>query len=281
MKQYRGPHKETYGGVTINIDNDYLDFAPPPRTPVGDFTGNGWSDVLGVNPGGALSLWQGNGTSLAGRRIGTGWEALDSATRLGDLNGDGREDVIARERATGSLWLYPGTGGIAYGTRVRIGTGWGALRDITMVGDVTGDGRADVVAVQPETGRMLLRPGLGTGLGAAVAMGTGDWREMDEITGVGDVDGDGIGDLVARVKQTGVLRLYPGRGRSLAKYREIHPDAGALTQLTGVGDFDRDGTPDLLAVDTATGNLVRYPIRATGLGDPVPLARNLTGVSLL
>ena len=32
MKQYRGPHKETYGGVTITIDSNYVDFAPP-RTP--------------------------------------------------------------------------------------------------------------------------------------------------------------------------------------------------------------------------------------------------------
>ena len=30
MKQYRGGHRETWGGVTINIDNDYLDFAVPP-----------------------------------------------------------------------------------------------------------------------------------------------------------------------------------------------------------------------------------------------------------
>ena len=27
------------------------------------------------------------------------------------FNGDGREDVIAREKTTGILWLYPGTSG--------------------------------------------------------------------------------------------------------------------------------------------------------------------------
>lgn len=133
-----------------------------------------------------------------------------------------------------------------------------------MAGDLTGDGRADVVAVQPDTGRLLLHPGTGTGLGTATALGTADWRTMDEITGVGDTDGDRIGDLVARVRETGALRLYSGRDQTLETYREIHPDAGTLTQLTGAGDFDRDGTPDLLAVDTATGDLVRYPIRPPG-----------------
>ena len=46
MKQYRGGHPETYGGVTINIDNDYLDVAPLPSARFADFTGNGWSDLL-------------------------------------------------------------------------------------------------------------------------------------------------------------------------------------------------------------------------------------------
>jgi hypothetical protein len=86
---------------------------------------------------------------------------------------------------------------------------------------------------------------------------------------------------VARVRETGVLRLYPGWGRTLETFQEIHPDAAGLAHLTGAGDFDRDGTPDLLAVDTATGKLVRYPIRATGLGTPVPVAGDLGGVALL
>jgi peptidoglycan hydrolase-like protein with peptidoglycan-binding domain len=33
IKQYRGDHNETYGGVTINIDNDYLDVTSGPPAP--------------------------------------------------------------------------------------------------------------------------------------------------------------------------------------------------------------------------------------------------------
>jgi hypothetical protein len=34
MKQYAGGHQETYGGVTINIDCNFVDFAPvPPAQP--------------------------------------------------------------------------------------------------------------------------------------------------------------------------------------------------------------------------------------------------------
>ena len=111
--------------------------------------------------------------------------------------------------------------------------------------------------------------------GAATVAGTGDWRGTDEITGIGDVDGD----LVARI--AGTLRLYSGWGQQLTTYREISAAGAGLAQLTGAGDFDRDGTPDLLAVDTATGDLVRYPIRAAGLGAPVTVAKGMTGLSVL
>ena len=64
IHQYRGGHNETYGGVTINIDNDYVDGAtvgtprrPPPRPLRGvdsirgvAATGPGEADGLGLRP---------------------------------------------------------------------------------------------------------------------------------------------------------------------------------------------------------------------------------------
>lgn len=38
LKQYRGGHNETWGGVTINIDNNYLDLRVGPYTPPGPAT---------------------------------------------------------------------------------------------------------------------------------------------------------------------------------------------------------------------------------------------------
>ncbi len=63
MKQYRGGHKETWGGVPINIDNDYVDFALLPSARSADFTGNGWPDVLGRSGTGVLSVFPGTAAS--------------------------------------------------------------------------------------------------------------------------------------------------------------------------------------------------------------------------
>ena len=44
---------------------------------------------------------------------------MSSITRFGDFNRDGHEDVIARESATGGLWLYQGTGAELSSSRVE------------------------------------------------------------------------------------------------------------------------------------------------------------------
>ena len=89
-----------------------------------------------------------------------GHDALETP---GDLNGDGRPDVLARERATGYLWLYPGNGRGGWLPRVRVGTGWDIFTAIVGPGDLTGDQRPDVLARERSTGYLWLYPGNGRG----------------------------------------------------------------------------------------------------------------------
>lgn len=266
IKQYRGGHNETWGGVTINIDNDLVDVAPLPRTAFGDFTGNGWSDIVGRQPSnGDLYLYTGNGTRFTGRtRIGVGWNGMDAIIRHGDFNRDGHEDVIAREKATNYLWLYYGTGSGLAG-RLRIGIGWGALREVTAVGDITGDGYGDLIGIQTSTGNLFLYAGHGTSLSAGVKIGTG-WTGFDELAGVGDYTRDGFVDLIARQQATGDLYLYRGSSGRFGSPLRIGAGWGGMRDLTGIGDFNRDGYPDVVTIQKATGNLYLYPGRGTAFG---------------
>lgn len=265
MHQYQGGHDESYGGVTINIDNDYVDVAPLPSARFGDFTGNGWGDLLARDrTSGTLYLHPGNGTNLEPRtRIGSGWSHLNALTRFGDFDRDGHEDVLARDPATGYLWLYPGTGS-GLGSRIRLGTGWNAMREITAVGDLNADGYADLLAVQSSTGYLYYYPGRGTGLGPRVRLGPG-WNAMSQLTGIGDLTGDGHRDLLARKTSTGTLYLYPGQGVGFAPRISLGTGWSGRRGLVGVGDFNRDGHPDLMAIDTSTGTLYLYPGRTGGL----------------
>lgn len=282
IKQYLGGHDETWGGVTINIDNDYLDVAPIPTDPVGDFGGNGWSDLLArATSTGTLYLYPGNGTNLESRTsLGTGWNSFNTVTRLGDFNRDGREDVIARQTSNGDLWLYHGTG-TGLGSRVRIGTGWNIMREITPIGDLNHDGFPDLVAVQSSNGNLYFYPGVGNGFGLRKSIGTG-WNSMDALTGVGDFNRDGYVDLIARQISTGNLYLYPGRAGSTFGARTlIGTGWNTMRDLTGIGDFDRDGYVDLFAVNKTSNNLYFYPGRGTGFASRVLLSGGWSGLTPL
>jgi hypothetical protein len=49
---------------------------------------------------------------------------------VGDFSGDGKADLLARDRS-GRLWMYPGTGKGTLGKRVQVGTGWSGMTAIS------------------------------------------------------------------------------------------------------------------------------------------------------
>ncbi|MEU8233206.1 glycoside hydrolase domain-containing protein [Actinoplanes sp. NPDC048967] len=282
MKQYRGGHDETWGGVTINIDNDYLDIAPLPPAGLADFDGNGWSDVLArTTSSGDVFSYHGNGSfvdTTTPDRIGHLWQSMNAIVRIGDLDQDGHEDVIARQSSNGDLWFYPGTGS-GLGTRTRIGTGWSGLREITGIGDLDRDGKPDVLVAQSSDGKLFLYPGrTSPRLGPRVQVGSG-WNSMSELAGVGDFDGDGHPDLVARNTSTGVLYLYPGRTGGFGARQQIGTGWGGMRDIVGVGDFDRDGHTDLVAVQKSTGRLLLYRGTGTALRSGVQIATGFGGLA--
>ena len=86
---------------------------------------------------GDLYLYPGNGHGswLPRVRLGGGWQVMNALDTVGDINGDGAQDVVAREAATGDLWLYPGNGRGGWLPRTRIGTGWNVMRRSSAPGD--------------------------------------------------------------------------------------------------------------------------------------------------
>ena len=89
----------------------------------GDFTGDGRADLLARKTNGDLMLYHGTGTVTGGMvyppaRIGGGWEGMNGFAAPGDITGDSRADLLARQ-ANGDLMLYRGTGAGNWSTRPR------------------------------------------------------------------------------------------------------------------------------------------------------------------
>ncbi|MFF8834236.1 FG-GAP repeat domain-containing protein [Streptomyces sp. NPDC015130] len=98
----------------------------------GDLTGDGKPDIVAKEKStGYLYLYKGTGNwkaPFSGRtKIGQGWNAYDRLLAVGDLNLDGKADLLAR-KPSGALMRYYGTGLAAtpFKAPTQIGTGYQA-----------------------------------------------------------------------------------------------------------------------------------------------------------
>jgi stage II sporulation protein D len=113
--------------------------------------------------------------------------------------------------------------------------------------DVTGDARADVVAIMPGSGELRTYPGTGAGaFGRPVTAFAGGWSGIPLVFGAGTWDGDGLGDLMS-VDSGGQLRWYRGLGAGkFSSGIKLGPGWDVYNLLTPIGDFDGDRGTDLL-----------------------------------
>ena len=180
-----------------------------------------------------------------------------SANRVitsGDWNRDGRGDVITRSGRNGRLWLWRGLrNGRLAASRQMAGFSFGRVRLLAAVGDMTGDGRPDLLG-QPAGRSMRVYPGNGrhgftrsyvvhSALGGRTQLGMGLWNR------------GGAPDTVIR-RPSGNLALYPGNGPGgLTGGRVIGRLRASYDWLVAVGDISGDDRADLIARSTRTNRL--------------------------
>ncbi|MFE7100256.1 peptidoglycan DD-metalloendopeptidase family protein [Streptomyces erythrochromogenes] len=144
-----------------------------------NLNGDKIADLAGVEKStGKLYLYPGttSGQLSARKEIGSGgWNGMSNLTGM-DLNNSGRQDLVAVEKSTGKLFMYPGDKGYL-SPRIQIGSGgWNGMSDL-IGGDLLNSQLSDdLIAVQNSTGKLFLYPGTGAGtLGARKEIGTGGW----------------------------------------------------------------------------------------------------------
>ncbi|MFF4347346.1 FG-GAP repeat domain-containing protein [Streptomyces sp. NPDC001530] len=171
--------------------------------PFGDFDGDRCNDIVVRLPGGETRLY----TPVCGglptpdspyRRLSRDWSAYDTLLAAGDQTGDGRPDLLARDAASGNLYLYAHNGTDGFLPRVKIRSAWTGYKRVIGAGDLNGDGLGDVLALDG-SGELWRYNGTRTGTLKDRVLVFKDWgRSYKDVIGAGDLNGDGKNDLLSR-----------------------------------------------------------------------------------
>jgi hypothetical protein len=215
-------------------------------------------------------VWFGDGGGGFGSASALPGAPVMDFVAAGDVDADGVTDLVCGGpgelrvlRSHGERTFSDWSAGIA-----ALPAGYQYSASPWHMGDVTGDGHADLVGlVAPQVGNpardLLLIAGDGAG-----AWTTGTPSPVGSATDVqvGDLDGDGVPEVVVGGSHVAPLfQVWNAAANGSWAAGFVAPQLGSQAAAVRLLDHDRDGVLDVLAVQSATPALVRL-LRGTGGG---------------
>ncbi|WP_051909764.1 FG-GAP-like repeat-containing protein [Neorhizobium galegae] len=267
---------------------------------LGDVNGDGRADIIGIGAMSiAVALGQANGTFGAAYTAssgylgsdpnggGGGWYSTTLYPRyIGDVNGDGRDDIVAFGSQQVMVALATAAGTFSAPTAALTGyfvssVGWNdSTKWLRRIGDVNGDGRADIVAFGADGVQVALGKADGTFelpiVGLAGMFGhsaeAGGWASASQgPREVADVNGDGRVDIVGFGANGPEVAFGKADGTFSDVYYGLFNTFGSSTAAGGwtndssnprlLGDVDGDGKADIVAFNPT---LVEVALSQTG-----------------
>ncbi|HXH42086.1 MAG TPA: FG-GAP-like repeat-containing protein, partial [Thermoanaerobaculia bacterium] len=225
--------------------------AAPFSLAIGDFNGDGRSDLAVANAGSAdVSILLGTGTGTFGAATNIAVGAAPAAVAIGDFNGDGRIDLAVANENSNSVSILLGTGTGTFAAAPEVGV---AISPISVaIGDFNNDGRSDLVVANFVSNNVSILLGTGTGTFAAATyfpVGT-----FPVSVAIGDFNGDGRNDLAVANEGSNNVSILLGTGTG-AFGAAANFATGALPVSVATGDFNGDGRSDLAVVNSGSNSV--------------------------
>ena len=229
---------------------------------VGDVNNDGRDDLIGFGLDGVYVALS-NGTSFGAISRWTtsfdlshGWTVSQFVRTVGDVNNDGRDDLIGFGLDGVYVALSNGTsfGAISrWTTSFDLSHGWTVKDFVRTVGDVNNDGRDDLIGFGLDGVYVALSNG--TGFGPISRWTTSfdlshGWTVSDFVRTVGDVNNDGRDDLIGFGLDGVYVALSNGTSFGAISRWTTSFDLSHGWTVAGfvrtIGDVNLDGRDDLL-----------------------------------
>lgn len=240
------------GAFGFTLDASYLTGFSPYSVAAADFNNDGKMDwvVTGyesvqvfTNSGGGHFTLASTPTNLLGLAVGTG-----------DFNNDGRMDIVVAHAYLSMLVVYTNSGNANFVQASQANTSGDGSSSIAVT-DFNGDGRLDVATADRgyilATNKVSVFTNSGSGLVLSSRMTVE--RAPDTVI-AGELNGDGLMDLVVSHSQTNRVYVYFGLGNgTFTLTSSVDSGAGLATrQRIALGDIDGNSKLDLVVSGRAS-----------------------------
>ncbi|MBM0278041.1 FG-GAP repeat domain-containing protein [Micromonospora tarensis] len=259
-----------YTGTSVKW-NDFFSIGGETAS-TGDVNGDGRDDIVTFahSNTGDVHVALSTGSSFGGGGKWHDWFAPGAEIgAVGDVNGDGRDDIVAfTHNAAGDVYVALSTG-TGFGPGLKWHEYFSPFGEFPALGDVNGDGRDDLITFTQgpaSASDVIVALSEGSSFGAAQK-----WHDLfavgAELPRVGDINGDGRDDVVTFTCDPNAdVYAATSTGTAFAgttvKWNDFFCLAGEFPYL---GDADGDGRDDIIVFTKGSTNDVHVGL-STGAG---------------
>jgi hypothetical protein len=215
----------------------------------GDFNGDGIPDVAVPNSATgvvAVFIGKGDGTFASAVTYSTGSSSDPLAIAVGDVNGDGYQDLVVALGSKASVAILLGAGNGTFQAVQTVATAGSKLYyPIAIVlADFNRDGWLDIATANNTTGVSIL---LGNGNGSFKTYTSVKTEAVPTWIVAADFDSDGYMDLAVSTATNNTVDILMGNGDgTFDTYTSVSIGSSTVPEALAVSDLDDDGNPDIV-----------------------------------